>query len=152
VKLRAWHLAISTIGGAVATLCCQWLLDGSGHRYGPFDRYVVTAVVKDPKQETYAALVDYREANSSSDVRAIWLGEGTLPAVGSTEPLQGWPVLISTSPIFAEQIGFAPDQRVIVSVSGPLEISNGTSHCYYDEVAVGAVCLNGPRARVIVTQ
>jgi hypothetical protein len=153
VKLRAWHLAICAIGGAIATLSCQWLLAGPAQRYGPFDRYIVAAVVKDPTKPAFAALVDYHHGNSSSDVRAIWLGEGTPPVVGSTEPLQGWPSVVSTAQISPDQVGFGPDHRMILSVRAPAEISSDDGPCYFDEAETKAapICLDGPGARVVVT-
>ena len=152
MRLRRWHLVACVVGGVLTTLACQWALGTASERYGPFDRYLVEAVIRNSNKETFAAVVKYHHGNSSADVHAIWLGEGRSPEPGSATPLVGWPALVSVSPIPVEQITFAPGGNLIVAVHGPVEVSSGTKHCYFDDIEASAICLDGSLIRLKVSQ
>lgn len=88
-------------------------------------------------------MVSYHHGNSSSDVDAIWLGEGEPPEPRPSAPLKGWPALVSTAPIPIGRIVFAPNNRLTVTVRSPVNVSNDTGHCYFDADETGAICLDG---------
>jgi hypothetical protein len=128
------------------------VLAATPERYGPFDRYLVDEVVKNPTSGAYAAIVTYHHGNSSADVHAIWLGDGQAPDPGSTGPLKGWPSLVSVSPIPAEQIAFATDHELVVTVPGPAEVSSDTDRCYFEAAGPNTICLDGAMIRVQTTK
>ena len=119
----------------------EWVRSSThGGRDAPLDTYQVLAVVDDPGSTRYAAIVKYYEASCSTGLTAVWIGSTDAPAVGSTQPLDGSPALISTASISKEQLTWQPDDTLLLSVLAPTEVvPDSATECMNGDDVASAV-------------
>lgn len=84
--------------------------------YDILDRFEVIKVVTDPQSNQHALIVNYKHAETSSRVTAIWIETGSPPAVGSTEPRHGSPAAIWTGAAELLKVVWDSDR---LRISGP---------------------------------
>jgi hypothetical protein len=145
-------LSAAALIAGVASALVAWPNVSDLLKPNVFDRYKVIGIVPEPNSNSYAILVDYHHANSSSDVAAVWIGTGDPPKIGAENPLAGDPALISFRSLTVDQFGWRADHQLLVKVPAPVTISENEATCYFEDVTANTMCLRSSQIDIIASQ
>ena len=144
-------------GKTLAVICVLALLTAGACNllvpdYDVLDRFEVIKVVTDPQGNQHAVIVNYKHAETSRRVTAIWIETGEAPAVGSTEPRHGSPAAIWTGTPEALSVVWDNERLRVGVVPKSSKVSRDLQLCLADWLPESADLCVRPDATAIMIE